>query len=215
MYLVRILREIKFTDTSFFTTDGANRQLPTPTQVRALSKGINTCPRPAAVKFAELGLLVKFGRYVTTTEALNLWTIKKTFGDDIPVPEVFGWRVDQDGFTFIYMELIGGPTLEECWDSLDALQRRTINDQLCGIMGKLRTLAQDPSERFIGSINREHLLDYVFIDQPKTGPFLSLTHADLNRRNIMVPSTSPVRVVIVDWQQSGWYPDYWEYCKAA
>lgn len=100
-----------------------------------------------------------------------------------------------------------------------------------------------------GSINRGHLLDYVFIDQPKTGPFLSvrdfndwfaslhqlrlghkyddpnrpllpdsgeikLTHGDLNRRNIIVASTSPIRVVIVDWQQSGWYPDYWEYCKA-
>lgn len=101
-----------------------------------------------------------------------------------------------------------------------------------------------------GSITRGHLLDYVFIDQPKTGPFpdvkefndwfallhqlrfahkyedpnrcllpdigeIKLTHADLNRRNIIVASTSPVRIVIIDWQQSGWYPDYWEYCKAA
>lgn len=43
---------------------------------------------------------------------------------------------------------------------------------------------------------------------------MKLTHGDLNRRNIIVPSASPARVVIVDWQQSGWYPDYWEYCKA-
>lgn len=21
-------------------------------------------------------------------------------------------------------------------------------------------------------------------------------------------------VAIVDWEQGGWYPDYWEYCKA-
>lgn len=21
-------------------------------------------------------------------------------------------------------------------------------------------------------------------------------------------------MAIVDWQQSGWYPDYWEFCKA-
>ncbi|KAK9604420.1 hypothetical protein V6Z93_002388 [Aspergillus fumigatus] len=241
-------KEIDFVDTSFFAA-GAERQLPTPTQVRALSKDIGTRAQPTPVKYEELGLLVKFGPHVTTVEALNLWTIKKVFGDDVPVPEVFGWRVDKEGYTFIYMELIEGPTLEECWDALDIREKRAINDQLCQIMGKLRNLAQDPSERFIGSINGGHLLDYVFIDQPKTGPFSSvrafndwfaslhqlrlghkyddpnrpllpdsgeikLTHGDLNRRNIIVASTSPIRVVIVDWQQSGWYPDYWEYCKA-
>ncbi|PKX91128.1 uncharacterized protein P174DRAFT_463267 [Aspergillus novofumigatus IBT 16806] len=230
-------KEIDFVDTSFFMA-GAARQLPTPTQVRALSKDIDTRAQHTPVKYEKLGLLVKFGPHVTTVEALNLWTIKKVFGDDIPVPEVFGWRVDSDGYTFKYMELISGPTLEEA-----------IGDQLSQIMEKLRKLAQDSSERFIGSINRGHLMDYVFIDQPKTGPFLSvrafndwfaslhqlrlghkyddptrsllpdtgdikLTHGDLNRRNIIVSSTSPVRVVIVDWQQSGWYPDYWEYCKA-
>lgn len=42
---------------------------------------------------------------------------------------------------------------------------------------------------------------------------IKLTHADLNRRNIIVSSTNPVRIVLIDWQQSGWYPDYWEYCK--
>ena len=40
---------------------------------------------------------MKFVPHVTTVEALNLWTIMKVFGDDIPVPEVFGWHVDNDG----------------------------------------------------------------------------------------------------------------------
>lgn len=144
-------KEIDFVDTSFFAA-GAERQLPTPTQVRALSKDIGTRAQPTPVKYEELGLLVKFGPHVTTVEALNLWTIKKVFGDDVPVPEVFGWRVDKEGYTFIYMELIEGPTLEECWDALDIREKRAINDQLCQIMGKLRNLAQDPSERFIGTI---------------------------------------------------------------
>ena len=31
----------------------------------------------------------------------------------------------------------------------------------------------------------------------------------------MISDTKPARVLaIVDWAQSGWYPDYWEYCKA-
>lgn len=43
------------------------------------------------------------------------------------------------------------------------------------------------------------------------------THADLNPENIIVssPGDGPTRVLaIIDWHQSGWYPAYWEYCKA-
>ncbi|KAI9163543.1 hypothetical protein HJFPF1_05160 [Paramyrothecium foliicola] len=41
------------------------------------------------------------------------------------------------------------------------------------------------------------------------------THADLHPSNIMVSRESPCAVIaIVDWAQSGWYPDYWEYCKS-
>ena len=49
---------------------------------------------------------------------------------------------------------------------------------------------------------------------PDTG-MIKMTHADLHRENIIISSTKPSRVlVIVDWEQAGWYPDYWEYCKA-
>jgi hypothetical protein len=41
------------------------------------------------------------------------------------------------------------------------------------------------------------------------------THGDLRPANIIVTATSPAKVVaILDWEQAGWYPDYWEYCKA-
>ncbi|KAF4459748.1 phosphotransferase family [Fusarium albosuccineum] len=42
------------------------------------------------------------------------------------------------------------------------------------------------------------------------------THADLHRSNIMVTEdSSSCRIVaLIDWRQSGWYPDYWEFCKA-
>ena len=30
----------------------------------------------------------------------------------------------------------------------------------------------------------------------------------------MISPTSPRKVLaLVDWEYSGWYPDYWEYCK--
>ncbi|POR37750.1 Uncharacterized protein TPAR_02060 [Tolypocladium paradoxum] len=41
------------------------------------------------------------------------------------------------------------------------------------------------------------------------------THADLHPGNILVSLESPCRIMaIIDWQLSGWYPDYWEFCKA-
>ncbi|PGH36729.1 hypothetical protein GX50_00389 [[Emmonsia] crescens] len=44
---------------------------------------------------------------------------------------------------------------------------------------------------------------------------IKFTHGDLHRENIMISSTSPPRVLaVIDWTHAGWYPDYWEYCKA-
>jgi aminoglycoside phosphotransferase (APT) family kinase protein len=41
------------------------------------------------------------------------------------------------------------------------------------------------------------------------------THADINSHNIMIagPPGSRRLVALIDWEQSGWYPEYWEYCK--
>lgn len=38
------------------------------------------------------------------------------------------------------------------------------------------------------------------------------THGDLDPRNILVEEGHVIG--IVDWEQSGWYPGYWEYVKA-
>jgi aminoglycoside phosphotransferase (APT) family kinase protein len=45
---------------------------------------------------------------------------------------------------------------------------------------------------------------------------IKFTHGDLHRSNILVsPIGTPPRIVgIIDWHQSGWLPDYWEFCKA-
>jgi hypothetical protein len=58
------------------------------------------------------------------------------------------------------------------------------------------------------------------------------THADFQRKNIIIRSAAndvsdrsdshgnqddsvADRVVIIDWEKSGWYPDYWEYCAVS
>ena len=44
---------------------------------------------------------------------------------------------------------------------------------------------------------------------------IKFTHGDCHRSNIMVTASPPYRVVgIVDWEQSGWLPEYWEERKA-
>lgn len=44
---------------------------------------------------------------------------------------------------------------------------------------------------------------------------ITFTHADLHPSNIIISKTQPYSVLaIIDWGQSGWYPDYWEFCKA-
>jgi len=44
---------------------------------------------------------------------------------------------------------------------------------------------------------------------------IHFTHADLHLNNILVSGQQGSRSIaaIIDWGQSGWYPEYWEYCK--
>ncbi|KAJ5201404.1 uncharacterized protein N7498_006067 [Penicillium cinerascens] len=47
----------------------------------------------------------------------------------------------------------------------------------------------------------------------------TFTHGDLQRKNIIILEKSHrdnegTRLVIIDWEKSGWYPAYWEYCLA-
>lgn len=44
------------------------------------------------------------------------------------------------------------------------------------------------------------------------------THADLHLGNIMVsksPGVCPRITSVIDWEEAGWYPSYWECCKMA
>ncbi|KNG84887.1 phosphotransferase enzyme family protein [Aspergillus nomiae NRRL 13137] len=243
-------REIVFLESSFFRSP--NRHLPTPAQVKASSGDASTSSQPRPVTFENLGLIVKFGPYVTVAEARCLRFIRMTFQERVPVPEVFGWRIDEESNVFIYMEPIEGQTLLDRWDWLSTLDRNALCDQLHHIIGGLRQLEQEASDKYIRSLGQKRLLEYVFQEEREAGPFSSIeefndwfsflpqsrfpmlnrykdpyreflpdtgeikfTHADLHRGNIIVSTTGPARILaIVDWAQAGWYPDYWEYCKA-
>lgn len=95
------VRSMDFLGSSYFKTHGLKRPLPTPDEVRAL------CPEshsvsPPPVRFEELGLIVKFGPWVLIDEAQCIWALKKSVQDEVPVPELYGWRLDA-GQVFLYM----------------------------------------------------------------------------------------------------------------
>ena len=60
------------------------------------------------------------------------------------------------------------------------------------------------------SIPLEPFRQYLPDDAP-----IKFTHGDLHRSNIIMSCSKPLRIVaVVDWEQSGWLPGYWEDCKA-
>lgn len=140
-----------FRETSFFrpaSSISATPQLPPPALVRQESQaeGLKT------VKFKHLNLVVKFGdpSWARLEEAQALRAIGRLFpAKEVPVPELFGWRV-ADGQNFIYMSLIDGPTLEESWPLLGPEEKKSICGQLSEIVASLRRIQQPSAHPIIG-----------------------------------------------------------------
>lgn len=79
---------------------------------------------------------------------------------------------------------------------------RPITDDDC-----LRARINERYLRFNGGSYREHLPD--FLPRSETSVF---THGDIAPRNIMVTDSGQISGIL-DWELSGWYPDYWEYAN--
>lgn len=177
-----------FLYSSYFATERGHKHLPTPAEVTARSLDFRTTPRPRPVKLEHLDLIVKFGPCMVIEEALCLRMLRENV-PVVPVPEVYGWKVEE-GCVFIYMELIRGETLLDRWDHLSDQERSSVCAQLNGIVSALREVEQDPTDphigtyfrkfiyiddcsltRIVGSVTRGPLLDYVFQAMPSAGPF--------------------------------------------
>lgn len=99
----------------------------------------------------------------------------------------------------------------------DALAQNTISNAVGGACYDFRiTAARD--DDFVGPFANED----DFNDTLRCGALpgviqrkrhrIVFTHGDLNMRNILVRNGNLSGVV--DWENSGWYPEYWEYTKA-
>ncbi|KAM0557028.1 hypothetical protein ACHAPJ_005708 [Fusarium lateritium] len=247
--------EMDFPDSSFFQSSDIPRpQLPSPISILEEygDSGANV------IKIETLSLVVKinYESHLNLEEVQTMWAIRKAFpNNDVPVPEVLGWR-KYDDRVFLYMSLVPGETLRDAWSSLTANDKASLQTKLRDIVGFLRRLTQTPE--IIGSVNRGPLQDRFFRIDDEKGPLSTIkefndwlfaiatrqdpqpgkeiqgldhpdmyrdmlpdhgniyfTHGDLTLGNIMVSGSPDSYVItgIIDWEQAGWYPEYWEYCK--
>lgn len=103
--------------------------------------------------FEELNLVVKYGGplQVRTEGALAMHAIHAAFPkDDVPVPELFGWRVE-DGATYVYMELVPGITLADAWSDLAEDEKVAIEKEMKRIAGRLKSIERPQGHDLIGT----------------------------------------------------------------
>ncbi|CRK13894.1 hypothetical protein BN1723_010163 [Verticillium longisporum] len=176
--------------------------LPTLSDVKAEcakqnSPALSEAMRPPPVMYESLGLVVKFGRMdqvhpylprLFLVSLIKLISLARIDGSALYDVEVNGNR-DKRPWT--------GP-----FDSVKALHDWFANTSKMGFeaIWPGRTLEEIPDG-----------FRHLFPDDSK----VVFTHGDLHPTNIMVNPVSPEQIVaIIDWEQSGWWPDYWEFCKA-
>ncbi|KAI9727374.1 MAG: hypothetical protein M1834_008445 [Cirrosporium novae-zelandiae] len=156
----------------------------------------------------------------------------------IPVPRPID-LISTSESSFLVTSRIQGDPAGLCIDEYSDYDLGLIAKDLRKYIAELRAIKKtiDPKHAISNAIG-EGCLDYR-INDVSVGPFLSekqfskflslglapdfihlvhgdgheivFTHADLNMRNILVRNG---RISgIVDWENSGWYPEYWEYTK--
>ncbi|KAJ7481460.1 kinase-like domain-containing protein [Mycena latifolia] len=100
-----------------------------------------------------------------------------------------------------------GPILDQLWrycgeEPLGPTAVQMFNDAFAGLA---RLCPGYPDHEFFRNV-RASLSDTAGV---------RFTHADLHPFNIIISPSSCEVIGIIDWQESGWYPEYWEYIKTS
>ena len=140
------------------------------------------------------------------------------------------------------MDFVDGECLEEAWPSMDEDQKKSIAEQLKHIINIMRQTKPDQLEigalggpardlrqftdYYGGPFSSETEFNEFVLDFLPTTPLpiraaissyfdnqnkITFTHGDLTPRNIIVKDGNIQ--ALLDWEYSGWYPEYWEYVK--
>ncbi|RKP33704.1 kinase-like domain-containing protein, partial [Dimargaris cristalligena] len=191
----------------------------------------------ATVLLSDDGVVIKKGSRVTQHE-VQMMDMARSVG--VPVPRVIrAYESADDGFV-IEMDHVPGVTLESVFESLNSDELDRIGMQLRDIVDRLQTcvspnnavgpvvgnslpvtdkcmslasfhdnLSKGISD-VVGKPDVYSLLQGMFGDNSHK---VVLTHNDLFPRNIIIDPTTLVIQAVLNWEYSGFYPEYWEYAK--
>ncbi|KAI5357004.1 putative aminoglycoside phosphotransferase, protein kinase-like domain superfamily [Septoria linicola] len=163
------------------------------------------------------GQVIKSGSRVLAEEGRAL---QFAHSIDLPVPAVQEVRAVGQGATIV-MDFVDGECLEEAWPLMGADQKRSIAEQL--VVARL-AIAADMQTTPGGPFNNEAEFNEFVLDSLQGTPSLIrstisdtfnvdnrivFTHGDLSSRNLIVKEGHVH--ALLDWEFSGWYPEYWEY----
>jgi aminoglycoside phosphotransferase (APT) family kinase protein len=181
--------------------------------------------------------VVKSGPDILPSEAETMRFIAaKT---SIPIPRVY--EEGSDPVPSITMDYVEGVSLDTVWNWLPEEQKLDLADQLKGLLSELRSLkgqyigslhrgkasdgrrfdlkggpfdTEDEFNHFLLSDRLKAtptILHDIALRSLRTDHEIVFTHADFTPRNIMVKDGRVV--ALLDWEYSGWYPEYWEFVK--
>lgn len=185
-------------------------------------------------------LAVKSGKNLRLHEAQTLQFIAEN--TTIPVPKVHDVQWGDGRVAAIVMDYMPGQRLDEVWDTFDADQKLSIAKELNSFLSQLHKLKGDyigAINRGPAVIGRrihlecgpfdseQQFNEFILGDVVPSAPDLLrhyakfalednheivFTHADFAPRNILVDGGRVT--AILDWEDSGWYPEYWEHIRA-
>ncbi|EPQ50891.1 kinase-like protein, partial [Gloeophyllum trabeum ATCC 11539] len=161
----------------------------------------------------------------------------------VPIPGNPEYIIDV-GRSYVVRDYVEGQVLSKAWDHLQEHEKAMIIAELKGYVNQLRALKPpgyigsldrgrcrdcrmfsmscgpfDNEAQFnnhLVSVLRTHLASPIYrmflTRMMREDHKIVFTHADLHWNNIIVKDGHVA--AIVDWEMAGWYPEYWEYCKA-
>ncbi|KXS93969.1 hypothetical protein AC578_1754 [Pseudocercospora eumusae] len=156
---------------------------------------------------------------IVTLEEAN--ALEFAFTLQIPVPRVHNALNLPNGTVAITMDYVDGECLVTVWPSMTDKQKKDTARQLQQVHDGRRYTDHTAHPLANEADFNDFILD-LYAATPRaikaalrknltTIHVLKFTHANLSPRNIIVANGEIV--ALVDWEYSGWYPQYWEYVK--
>ncbi|KAF2623980.1 hypothetical protein BU25DRAFT_413871 [Macroventuria anomochaeta] len=135
------------------------------------------------------------------------------------------YRIASTGHVCLIMQRMPGVSLNQLWPTLKDFEKSDICTQLNEIATSIRSIPAPSLYRSIDQGRFHHYLCYSSdADKEICGPFDSKTtsmrhcfKADFYEKNLgrtLVGHKPGLTVSLVDWEEAGWFPAYWEYFTA-